>query len=149
MVWAMKPKSQVGPLRTNLKRLRAAAELTQEQLAEKAGLARVTVAFIESGRTKDADGATLNKLARALNVDVSELLRVEGDVDTAYVETDVDTAYVETFLASPWGQVTKPTDDELEWLRGISARSWVGIDPVPEAVHHLIQARRTSKKTTA
>lgn len=140
MVWAMKPKSQVGPLRTNLKRLRAAAELTQEQLAEKAGLARVTVAFIESGRTKDADGATLNKLARALNVDVSELLRVEGDVDTAYVET---------FLASPWGQVTKPTDDELEWLRGISARSWVGIDPVPEAVHHLIQARRTSKKTTA
>ena len=61
-------------LRT-LRRLRA---MSQEELAEESGVGRATVSRIERGET-GAHGKTLRKLARALGVDVSELVTVEGN----------------------------------------------------------------------
>jgi len=56
-----------------LQRLRAERSLTQEQLAVKAGLARIYLAKLESGQ-HDPSLSTLVRLAKALRVSVTELL---------------------------------------------------------------------------
>lgn len=56
-----------------LKQLRADRGITQEALAKKAGLSRVYVARLETGK-QDPSLATLTKLAKALKLKVGELL---------------------------------------------------------------------------
>jgi transcriptional regulator with XRE-family HTH domain len=58
----------------NLKRLRTLKALTQEELASKAGLTRVTVARIERDEA-EPHMTTLRKLAQALEVEPSELVQ--------------------------------------------------------------------------
>jgi transcriptional regulator with XRE-family HTH domain len=58
----------------NLKRLRKAAGITQEQLARKAGLSLGYVQRLEAGR-HDPPVSTLRALAKALGVPVVELLK--------------------------------------------------------------------------
>ena len=57
-----------------IKRLREEKGLTQDQLAKKAGLHRVTVAQIEADMRKNPDLSTRKKLAKALGVPITELL---------------------------------------------------------------------------
>ncbi len=47
-------------------------EMTQKQLAEKAGVSRVTVNGIKSGRS--CSDETAGKIAKALGVDVTEII---------------------------------------------------------------------------
>lgn len=54
---------------TNLERLRKQRGMTQAELAEAAGISRVSVADIESGRRDDIKLSTLKALAAALQVD--------------------------------------------------------------------------------
>ncbi|MEV7014045.1 helix-turn-helix transcriptional regulator [Streptosporangium sp. NPDC051022] len=56
-----------------LKRIRKVRSLTQEELAERAGLSRDIVAKLEQGQRKSARVTTLIRLANALDVDLSEL----------------------------------------------------------------------------
>jgi len=56
-----------------LKQLRANRGITQEALAKKAGLSRVYVARLETGK-QDPTLTTLQKLAKALKVKVGRLL---------------------------------------------------------------------------
>ncbi len=56
-----------------LRQLRADRGITQEALAKKAGLSRVYVARLETGK-QDPTLTTLTKLAKALGVPVTELL---------------------------------------------------------------------------
>ncbi len=56
-----------------LKQLRADRGITQETLAKKAGLSRVYVTRIETGK-QDPSLTTLTKLAKALKVKVGRLL---------------------------------------------------------------------------
>jgi transcriptional regulator with XRE-family HTH domain len=56
-----------------LKKLRADRGMTQEALAEKAGISRVYLARLETGK-QDPTLTTLLKLAKALKVKVGELL---------------------------------------------------------------------------
>ena len=58
-----------------LKKCRIEAGLTQEQLAEKAGISRVTIANIERGSQAFVKSSTIIKLAEALKVDPQVLLR--------------------------------------------------------------------------
>ena len=64
-----------------LKRLRLAAKLSQEELAKKAGLSRVAISLLENGKSTDAMSSTVVKLAGALNVDPQVLLRSEAYVN--------------------------------------------------------------------
>ena len=57
-----------------IKRLREKHGWTQEQLAKKAGLQRVSIGKIEVGMRKNPDLSTRKKLARALGVPITELL---------------------------------------------------------------------------
>ncbi len=59
---------------TVLRELREKADMTQEQLATKAKVARGYVAKLEAGHAKNPSIDILKKLARALGVPVTELL---------------------------------------------------------------------------
>lgn len=61
-------------LKDNLKALREARGLTQEELAEKAKLHRVTIAELETGRGGDSKMSTLSRLAAALGCTSDELV---------------------------------------------------------------------------
>lgn len=56
-----------------LRRIRKVRSLTQEELADRAGLSRDIVAKLEQGQRQSARVSTLMKLATALDVDLSEL----------------------------------------------------------------------------
>lgn len=60
-----------------LKELRKLRALSQQELAEAAGIGRATLSRIERGET-GAHGRTLRRLAEALGVSVEELVRAEG-----------------------------------------------------------------------
>ena len=47
--------------------------MTQEQLAEKSGVSRTIISFLESGKTATTTTATLLKIAGALGCDVSDI----------------------------------------------------------------------------
>jgi transcriptional regulator with XRE-family HTH domain len=53
------------------------AEMTQAQLAEKAGVARNTIIRIEKGYAESVTFETVNRIARALNVDADVLVTFE------------------------------------------------------------------------
>lgn len=57
-----------------LKKHRVEAGLTQEQLAEKSGISRVTIANIERGNVAFIKSSTVIKLADALKVNPQVLL---------------------------------------------------------------------------
>ena len=61
-------------LATVLRELRERQELTQEQLAKRAKVARSYVALIEAGHKKNPSLEILKRLARALGVPVTDLL---------------------------------------------------------------------------
>lgn len=57
-----------------LKQLREERGLTQEELAEKSGVSRVTISMLEVGKQKVTKSTTLVSLADALGVSVTDLL---------------------------------------------------------------------------
>lgn len=65
----------VDRLAPNVRRLRIGAGLTQEQLAEAAGIDSSYVQRIERGASTNITIAIVGALARALDVDVLQLLR--------------------------------------------------------------------------
>ena len=62
-------------LQVNLKRLRLAQGMTQQELAERAAMDYKYFQRIESGNWPGLQLRTLDKLAKALKVDASELMK--------------------------------------------------------------------------
>lgn len=67
-------KYPIGP---RLRRVRREKDLTQQQLAEKAGLNMLTISRIEHGSAKQIYAETLGDLAQALDVSADYLLGFE------------------------------------------------------------------------
>lgn len=61
------------PLRLRLRELRTAAGLSQEALANLAGIRQATVSGLETGRTRRVDLPALERLAKALGVEPHQL----------------------------------------------------------------------------
>lgn len=57
-----------------IKKLREKRGWTQQQLADESGLSLVTIGRIEAGMRKNPDLDTRKKLAKALGVEITELL---------------------------------------------------------------------------
>jgi transcriptional regulator with XRE-family HTH domain len=58
----------------SLRRLRKASGLTQQKLAEKAGVSMIVVTKIEQGTTRDPAMSSLIKLADVFEVSIDELI---------------------------------------------------------------------------
>jgi predicted transcriptional regulator len=65
---------RMAPLKETLRRERRRAGLTQGELAAKADVGIATIARVESGEIDAPRVSTLRKLARALGVEVRDLL---------------------------------------------------------------------------
>ncbi|MDP8289665.1 MAG: helix-turn-helix transcriptional regulator [Candidatus Susulua stagnicola] len=61
-------------LAANIKKLRKKHHLSQEQLAQKAGITYSTLIKIESGSNKNPTLETLTKLANAFKIKIDELV---------------------------------------------------------------------------
>jgi transcriptional regulator with XRE-family HTH domain len=61
-------------LAENLKRLRKARNLTQQKLAQEAGVSLIVVTKVEQGFTKDPAMSSLVKLADALGVSIDDMI---------------------------------------------------------------------------
>ena len=70
-----------GDILKNLKKLRQEANLSQEELAQKAGISRVAISLLERGKSVNPMSSTVKKLSDALNVDPKVLLCNEEYVD--------------------------------------------------------------------
>lgn len=57
----------------NIRDLRKQHNLTQEQLAEKAGLSRLTIINLETGKVDNVSGKTLKSLSDALGCTIDDL----------------------------------------------------------------------------
>ncbi len=64
----------MAPLKEKLRTERRRAALTQEELAEKAGVGVATIARIEGGKMEEPRVSTLRKLAGALGIEPRDLL---------------------------------------------------------------------------
>ncbi len=64
----------MAPLKEKLRTERRRAALTQEELAEKAGVGVATIARIEGGKMEEPRVSTLRKLAKALGIEPRDLL---------------------------------------------------------------------------
>lgn len=62
----------------NIKRLRRRRKLSQEKLARLTDISLNTLTKIESGFTKKPSIETVIKLAKALNISIDELVKVDG-----------------------------------------------------------------------
>jgi len=71
--------------RAALLRAREDAQLTQEQLAVKAGSSFTTVNRLEGGKITSPSFGTISKLAEALGIDVADLLILDDDKNGATV----------------------------------------------------------------
>lgn len=116
-----------------LRDARKAAGLTQQELADKAGLARMTVVRIENGHQEGANLATLRTLADALGVRL---------MDLADLEESPVAPILSEYEASPYAQIDKPTPEELEWLKSLPSIVWGEIAPTPASIQGMIQLRR-------
>ncbi len=61
-------------LAKNIKKLRKKLEISQEELAKKAGITYSTLIKIESGANKNPTIQTVSKLANAFNVSVDKII---------------------------------------------------------------------------
>ena len=67
-------ESTLNRLLANIRQLRRASGLTQEEFAEQAGFSYKYYQAVEAGRKRDLRISTLDRLAEAYRVDVAELL---------------------------------------------------------------------------
>lgn len=56
-----------------LRELREKAGLTQEELAEKSGVSRAIISFIETGKERQLNSGTMKRIAEALELTVPEI----------------------------------------------------------------------------
>lgn len=68
-----------SPIGIRLRRIRRAQDVTQQQLAHKAGLNVITVSRLENGTAKAVYADTVSALAKALSVSSDYLLGVTDD----------------------------------------------------------------------
>lgn len=60
-------------MKVKIRQYRELNNMTQEDLAKKSGISRVTLSGLENGTVDVTTNVTMEKIAKALNVKVSEL----------------------------------------------------------------------------
>ncbi|MBB1154018.1 helix-turn-helix domain-containing protein [Amycolatopsis dendrobii] len=115
------------PIAENLARLRIARDLSQEQLAEAAGVGPDTVSRIEQGKRTQSRPATLRKLAQALGVTVDMLLGQQSSPHSL----DLDVAPLRRAINA---------DDDIPGLDFAETREILPMDELAESAHEAWRA---------
>ena len=115
---------------------RARVDLTQEQLAERANIDRVTIAKIESGERQRAALSSLEALAPILGVSVDYL---RGEMRVSPIEPQI-----QDYLRHEYAKIDQPTPEEIDWFRAQDSVFWRGFPSNPESIHELIRLHRKS-----
>ncbi|MFI5459350.1 MAG: helix-turn-helix transcriptional regulator [Isosphaerales bacterium] len=75
----MAPNQQLGPLKNQIRRLRFEhGEMTQQELADRAGVTRQTIIALEAGKYTPSLLLAF-RLARAFGVDVEGVFQYDGE----------------------------------------------------------------------
>ena len=120
-----------------VRKFRKQISLTQEGLAEAAGLSRATVAAIEGGRYNSLTLATLERLGTALSVTVADLVARPRE----------DAALLKRFKDSPWFSAVHPTEEELARLKQVPPTLWGAKAPSAGTLADLIRLIRQHDET--
>lgn len=118
-----------------IRQQRKALGITQDELARRVGVHVNTVRSVEAGG--DLRLSTMAAIAAALECAPGELLAVE---------THPAAPVIDEYLASPYAQIDKPTEEERRWLRGQQCVRTVGGSPDAETVHLVLMARRQANR---
>lgn len=113
---------------------RKKAKLSQQALADAAGIHRTTLVRIETG-VHTPDTETLKRLADSLRVSLGE---VTGEFEA---ETPPSEA-LKILLNSQWGQALKMTEEEESWFLSLPTSTWLDSKPQPAALAELVLIRR-------
>lgn len=60
-------------MKNNIEKIRKAQNMTQEDLAKKSGISRVTIGNFENGKIKVTTNQTMEKIAKALGKKINEV----------------------------------------------------------------------------
>ena len=60
-------------MQTKIKEYREKSNITQEELAEKSGVSRTTISYLENGLLNSTTNTTMLKIANALNCKVNDI----------------------------------------------------------------------------
>lgn len=136
-------------LRENLIRLRNARGFSQTELARRAKVPQSTVSRMESGSYAGGRWATIEAIAKALDVDAAELAgdqsskpKVSAASQPLAVGRTRAADLLQIYLASEWVERDQPTPEELRWLATLGWVTWTGAPPTAETVSVLIGERR-------
>lgn len=102
----------------NLKSIREAKLMTQEELAEKAGVSRVMISMYENG-TAEPSAKTKDALCSALGVSARQLEGLEGTADELLSQASRRLA----FLSSLCSAIVSGTGKQKKVLAGIFAEA--------------------------
>ena len=109
-------KNALPPLARTLRDARAKAGLSQHALAEISGVARVTIANIELGKSPSIRTLTAEKLARSLGMTTSEFMEAGHSApDTSYMRS-VD-ELLRQYQQDKHGTLLAASAEEQRWLR--------------------------------
>ena len=121
-------KKQLPPLALALRRARGKAGISQYELARQSGVARITIANIELGKSGSIRTLTAEKLARSLGLTTWEFMAEGQSAPTTAEMQTIDEA-LSRYQASKAGTVMVAKTREVRWLRQILSQ-W-GEDGLP------------------
>lgn len=129
-------------LGANVARLREKHGLSQQKLADRAGLSRATIAAIEGNRFASSDTSTLVAIAGVFGIEPENASRLlSPDPERSPMEP-----FIEEYKASPVYQDVKATDAEIEWLRSLPEVVFFGKRPTPFTIARIIAWRRETEQ---
>lgn len=126
----------MGTLARKLKHMRTVRGLSMNKLAEMAGVSQPTISLIESGKSVNVTKETLEKLAKALHVDVNyfsdegtrTVMELMGDKLPAdlieFVLAEDSMPYL-VLAKEAWGS-KDISEEALEWALGLLRKAQKG-----------------------
>ena len=111
-------KKALPPLAQTLRNARAKAGLSQHALALQSGVARITIANIELGKSDSIRTLTAEKLARSLGMTTSEFMQAGHSApDEGYMSRVDD--LLRQYQSGKQGTLLTASAEELRWLRHV------------------------------
>ena len=137
-----RPQRQYSPIGLNVRHRRVELGLTQQELANRSGLAIPHINMIEGGERRNLRAETLRRLASALDWSIDELTALSPAPRAESVEVEALPEALNRFLASPAAEDV--TEEELKRLRG--AEALLGFPPTPGTYVRLLDLLRSHRR---